>query len=784
MKLKSKIYLIIVFLFIGSCANTKTLLNNPDKELTVEVKIDRDTVQLGDSIKLTWITQNATEVYVQGIKKDLEELGYIYITPQKDRNYIFVAKKGKEKKTKILKTYVVQPQIRYFKVTDYNTYGKPIILEWSTKYATNISIEGIKNNLPAKGQLEIIPDSTREYKLIAIAKFDTLEATANNIVTLFKKFNTPNTIYEGKSATIFWKISKADYVTIDGFDEKFKPTDTLIVSPLKTQKYKLTAYFNNEKSFEKEKEIKVIEPYMVFNCPQSLMAGEAANLQWTVKGADRVELVGFIKNANASGYLAIQPLDDIEYTLKIYYNKTKTKNITKSLKVIPSRAFIKNVTTKSSVKKGNRVDVEIVAVDRSKYPDWITLHLIVVDEDGNYIAGMTKKEFDDYVKEITITDDKNKSRKTDFIFNEVTEEITKPYDISIVMDVSGSMSGTISELDEAVQIFIDNKYSKDKISIVKFDDSLATISPLELDKSKIYDNYKPVGLDDFGGGTALYAGCDEGIYSLDSANNNKIIILFTDGNENSSFSHREKHAFTATQVALHARKEKAKIITVSYGRGTNQELLDNLAYATDGESYNINKPEQITEVLNELPRITRNYYTITYKPIVHEGDHNVKIKYNNKNGGFSTTRAKFFTNENFSIDKYDYPKNVYWIDSSGFVGKSPIIMPQVIAFFDFNRSKLLDKYKKDIDNYITYLKEDKNIVATIYGHTDMIGSEDYCVKLSQKRAKTIKEYIVSEGIAPQRVQIVGLGMNFPLWATEKHNWQAAENRRIEIVLYK
>ncbi len=780
MILKSKIYVIIILIFLGSCSTIK-LFNNPKKELTVEANIEKDTILLGDSIKLTWDVKNATEIYIIGIKKDLKESGEIYLKPEEDKSYMFISKKGKEKISKRIVITVVEPQIRYFNVTQFSNYGKPIILEWNTTYAEEISIEGIKDNLEAEGQLEIIPDSTREYKLIVKSKFDTLEVKTTNTVTVVKKYNVPASIYEGQSGTIFWKIDKAEYVKIDGFKETFKTTDTLIVKPLKSKKYKLTAYFEDEIFYENEKEITVLEPSMDFKCPKSLISGEIANLRWDVEGAERVELVGIIEKANNTGSMTIQPLDDIEYTLRIYYNN-KTKEITKKIKVIPSRAFVKNITTKSNVKKGNRVDVEIVAVDRSKYPEWITLHLIVVDEDGNYIAGMQKKEFNDYVKEVNIADENGKTRKTDFIFNEIVEEVTKPYDISMVMDVSGSMGGTIDELEKAVQIFIDNKYPNDKISIVKFDDKIATISPPLLDKEQIYQNYKPVGLDNFGGGTALFAGCDEGIYSLDSTTNNKVVILFTDGNENSSFSHRENLAFTATQVALHARKEKTKVITVSYGRGTNQEVLNNLAYSTGGEAYNISKPEQITEVLNEFSRITRSYYTITYKPIVHGKEHSVNIKYNNKNGGYSTTRATFFTNENFSID--GYPENVYWIDSSGFENKAPVITPQVIAFFDFNRSKLLDKYKKDIDNYIKYLKEEKEIVATIFGHTDMVGSESYCKNLSKKRASTIKEYMVEQGIESSRIKIVGLGMSQPLWPTEKHNWQAAENRRIEIVLYR
>ena len=67
----------------------------------------------------------------------------------------------------------------------------------------------------------------------------------------------------------------------------------------------------------------------------------------------------------------------------------------------------------------------------------------------------------------------------------------------------------------------------------------------------------------------------------------------------------------------------------------------------------------------------------------------------------------------------------------------------------------------------------------ISGHTDSTGSESYNMKLSQQRAKTVVNYLITQGVDPQRMTSVGYGESRPIASNETAAGQA-RNRRIEI----
>jgi len=88
----------------------------------------------------------------------------------------------------------------------------------------------------------------------------------------------------------------------------------------------------------------------------------------------------------------------------------------------------------------------------------------------------------------------------------------------------------------------------------------------------------------------------------------------------------------------------------------------------------------------------------------------------------------------------------------------------------------LDKVKIELDNYEGY-----DIV--IHGHTDNVGSEEDNLKLSLKRATSIKKFLVSKGIDPSRIHTIGKGELDPLDSND-HKEGRANNRRVEIKLIK
>src|SRR5690606_33594364 len=71
----------------------------------------------------------------------------------------------------------------------------------------------------------------------------------------------------------------------------------------------------------------------------------------------------------------------------------------------------------------------------------------------------------------------------------------------------------------------------------------------------------------------------------------------------------------------------------------------------------------------------------------------------------------------------------------------------------------------------------ETLLAT--GHTDSIGTEQYNQGLSERRANSVKDYLVSKGIDPNRIYVEGKGETQPV-ASNATREGRAQNRRVEI----
>lgn len=86
---------------------------------------------------------------------------------------------------------------------------------------------------------------------------------------------------------------------------------------------------------------------------------------------------------------------------------------------------------------------------------------------------------------------------------------------------------------------------------------------------------------------------------------------------------------------------------------------------------------------------------------------------------------------------------------------------------------------REIKNWSNVLKTSQFSAKRIRieGHTNSVGSRDYNIELSQRRAKTVMDYLVSQGIAADRLDAKGFGFDRP----RVSDGQSAVNRRVEIV---
>lgn len=82
-------------------------------------------------------------------------------------------------------------------------------------------------------------------------------------------------------------------------------------------------------------------------------------------------------------------------------------------------------------------------------------------------------------------------------------------------------------------------------------------------------------------------------------------------------------------------------------------------------------------------------------------------------------------------------------------------------FFDFDKSVLRDDQIPNLDWNISILKDHPDLYILVAGHADYHGSLDYNVALSRRRARTVADYLVNNGIDPQRITIYAYGESYP-----------------------
>ena len=113
------------------------------------------------------------------------------------------------------------------------------------------------------------------------------------------------------------------------------------------------------------------------------------------------------------------------------------------------------------------------------------------------------------------------------------------------------------------------------------------------------------------------------------------------------------------------------------------------------------------------------------------------------------------------------------------VGEEMLILTGINFAFD---SAKLDKPSETIiDRAVQNLKRNPQMSVLIEGHTDSIGDEDYNMGLSIRRAQAGKDYMISQGIAKERLSKKGFGESQPLESNELEAGRA-QNRRVEFVV--
>lgn len=116
---------------------------------------------------------------------------------------------------------------------------------------------------------------------------------------------------------------------------------------------------------------------------------------------------------------------------------------------------------------------------------------------------------------------------------------------------------------------------------------------------------------------------------------------------------------------------------------------------------------------------------------------------------------------------------------------APVVAAPVVAapvlqnvHFAFDQHTLSQQARTILDENTRYLQVNSSATVTISGHCDERGSDEYNLALGERRAFAARDYLVSMGISPQRINTISYGEEKPFdMASTEEAW--AQNRRAE-----
>ena len=102
--------------------------------------------------------------------------------------------------------------------------------------------------------------------------------------------------------------------------------------------------------------------------------------------------------------------------------------------------------------------------------------------------------------------------------------------------------------------------------------------------------------------------------------------------------------------------------------------------------------------------------------------------------------------------------------------------------FDTNKAIVKDKYYDEIKRVADFMKEFPDKTCEIGGHTDNIASAAYNQKLSEKRANSVRQYIIDKFVIDgSRITAAGYGLTKPIASNDTEEGRQ-QNRRVEAIM--
>ena len=109
-----------------------------------------------------------------------------------------------------------------------------------------------------------------------------------------------------------------------------------------------------------------------------------------------------------------------------------------------------------------------------------------------------------------------------------------------------------------------------------------------------------------------------------------------------------------------------------------------------------------------------------------------------------------------------------------------LVMPGNITF-DLNQTSIRSQFAGTLDSVALVLKEFDQTIIQIEGHTDSQGADSYNQLLSERRASSVRDFLLNQGIESKRTRAVDYGERSPVASNDTESGRE-QNRRVELTL--
>ena len=124
-------------------------------------------------------------------------------------------------------------------------------------------------------------------------------------------------------------------------------------------------------------------------------------------------------------------------------------------------------------------------------------------------------------------------------------------------------------------------------------------------------------------------------------------------------------------------------------------------------------------------------------------------------------------------------KTVEVLSSDSIQYDNKAVFASATVYFEFDKSNLTSKSIQILKSVASALNENKSIQVTLAGHADERGTREYNLALGQRRAETVSDYFILNGISKNRISVKSYGEERPL-AFGQDDESYSKNRRVEI----